>query len=524
MIKYLNFFLLIYLTFINFIKLHLNTKKFLDENIELNFQYINFTLSEKLKKDFLSRKYLDNIPEVNNYLYHCFDWLGAAKDIGGYKSIKFSYEYIFFWHQKNYSFLSYAWNLEIASKRLINLIYYFDVYGQNLNKDKIKMLNKLIFKHYSFLKFNIKNKKESNFTLNTSKAYLILDFMLKNETRKITNIIIKQVKVLVDANGFHKSYNPAKQAEFINDLIEIKNIYLYFGKKEFKEIDFQILNMTSLLSNFYHKDNSLALFNGSNNFNIHLINKIINHSENVKIKKNYDPKNGIVIYSDKSKKIFFDITRPTNKILNDNLHAGTLSFEFSCLEEKIITNCGSVEKLSGNKPEYLRFSAAHSTIIINNTNVSELVKKKAYKRVPENILFAQSEDDENFYLQGSHDGYKINYSTIVKRKIAISKITDEIKGEDSIVSIKKNNVKNIYDIRFHLMPKCKCLLTNDKKSVIIKTPKNKSWVFNASSELTLENSIYIGNGTKIQQNQQIVITNFLKNIKQKEKWSLKKIL
>ena len=35
---------------------------------------------------------------------------------------------------------------------------------------------------------------------------------------------------------------------------------------------------------------------------------------------------------------------PTNKEINHNLHAGTLSFELSCDNEKIITNCGSVEK------------------------------------------------------------------------------------------------------------------------------------------------------------------------------------
>ena len=81
----------------------------------------------------------------------------------------------------------------------------------------------------------------------------------------------------------------------------------------------------------------------------------------------------------------------------------------------------------------------------------------------------------------------------------------------------------MYDIRFHLVPNCKCLLTNDKKSVLIKTKNNRSWVFSAKSELYLENSVYIGDGKKIEQNQQIVITKFLKNIKQTEEWSLKKI-
>ena len=47
------------------------------------------------------------------------------------------------------------------------------------------------------------------------------------------------------------------------------------------------------------------------------------------------------------------------------------------LKEKIITNCGSIEKRTGRKPEYLRLSAAHSTIIINNTNIARSKHKKS---------------------------------------------------------------------------------------------------------------------------------------------------
>ena len=75
------------------------------------------------------------------------------------------------------------------------------------------------------------------------------------------------------------------------------------------------------------------------------------------------------------------------KLLNQNLHAGTLSFEMSYDKEKIITNCGSIEKRIGKKPEFLRYSAAHSTIILNNTNISELVEKKSYKRIPQIIEY-----------------------------------------------------------------------------------------------------------------------------------------
>ncbi len=125
-------------------------------------------------------------------------------------------------------------------------------------------------------------------------------------------------------------------------------------------------------------------------------------------------------------KVFFDATKPSSKLLSHNLHSGTLSFEMSYDKEKIITNCGSIEKRVGRRPEYLRLSAAHSTVIVNNTNISELVEKKSYKRIPKNIIFNKKEDDRKNIWESSHDGYRDNFKKIVKRKLIISKKNSSI--------------------------------------------------------------------------------------------------
>ena len=128
------------------------------------------------------------------------------------------------------------------------------------------------------------------------------------------------------------------------------------------------------------------------------------------------------------------------KQINKNLHSGTLSFEMSCLDEKIITNCGSVEKRYGKKPEYLRYSAAHSTLILNNTNISEL-SKNSYKRIPQKILFDYVENNNEVIWIASHDGYHLNFSRIIKRKLKISKNKNIVAGEDSIILSKYNSKK-----------------------------------------------------------------------------------
>ena len=367
----------------------------------------------------------------------------------------------------------------------------------------------------------IKNRNEQSIEI--TKVLLLFHLINNLQTEKLFQLINIQLNTHINSDGLHKSVNPCTHAEYINDLYEIKNMCLYFSVEIPKNIEYQITNMLSVLKNLFHKDKTIALFNGSNNANHESIIKINNLHKDVKPKNLSIVKNGLAVYELNKLKIFFDVTKPTSKLLSRNLHTGTFSFEISYDKEKIITNCGSIEKRVGKKPEFLRFSAAHSTIVLNNTNISELVEKKSYKRIPKMISFHIDENEENITWEGSHDGYKDNFKNIVKRKLIFSKKNLRITGQDSIISTKKQSKNTLYNIRFHLTPICQCVLTNNKKSVLIKTKLNHSWVFESENKLTLENSIYINDGTSINKTKQIVISGYSSSTKKTINWSISKI-
>ena len=134
--------------------------------------------------------------------------------------------------------------------------------------------------------------------------------------------------------------------------------------------------MTSVLKTYQHTDTSLPLFNGCNNNYNKVIEKIFEKEQFVKTKTLTKFKNGIAVYKDLKKVLFFDVVQPSNLGFHKDLGAGSLAIEISAYGEKIITNCGGSE-IGGKNPAYLKYSAAHSTIILDNTNVSE---------VKENIL------------------------------------------------------------------------------------------------------------------------------------------
>ena len=145
----------------------------------------------------------------------------------------------------------------------------------------------------------------------------------------------------------------------------------------------------------------------------------------------------------------------------------------------------------------------------------------SYRRVPNNITFTKDDKRDYILWSASHNGYIKNFNKIITRKIKIFKNKNEIIGEDSIISTKYDLKKDVYHIRFHLMPHCNCILTNNKKTVILKI-KNESWMFKAQSQIAIENSIFINNENKIQQTKQIVIIGHISDRKKTENWLITK--
>ena len=212
--------------------------------------------------------------------------------------------------------------------------------------------------------------------------------------------------------------------------------------------------------------------------------------------------------------------QPNKDKISSNLNAGTLSFEISGFGEKIFTNCGASESY-GKNPEYLRYSAAHSTIILQNTNISEITEGKPHKKFPQSVVFRKESNSNQEIFEGSHNGYLKKFNKIIKRKLIIHKNKNKLIGEDSIISYKKLNSRLIYHIRFHMAEGSSFNFTNNKKNVIIKTKLNNIWLFKSQNELIVEDSILVDNNIT-KPTKQIVVKGIITDKKIINKWSLEK--
>ncbi len=485
--------------------------------INLNFRKIDFT-NYQLIKSFIFKKNFYNLKNKN---IHSFDFLNFSNKLGGKIGINLSKESIFGWFNKNKNKLNFPWSEDLTEKRFINLLYNYEYINSSSKEKDKKKLDNIIFFHLQRILFDFNFKKISEITSSNLKAYLI-SLLIVN---KINNRTIDYIKFIVekqiDKIGMHKSYNLLEHSKFINDLSEIKNILLFFDVKKSNLFDEIILKMTSILNQYFHNDGTLPLFNGSNNIYTKIIYNSLN-KDTFFIKRDFDNiNNGIAFYGDKDKKLFFDVVQPNKDKISSNLSAGTLSIEMSGFGEKIFTNCGASESF-GKNPEYLRYSAAHSTIILQNTNISEIKEGDPHIKFPQSVVFRKETNNKEEVFEASHNGYIKKFNKIIKRKLKIKKNENIFEGEDTIISYKDNNNRLIFHIRFHLADEMTYNFTNNKKNIILKTKLNNIWLFKSDCELIVEDSILVDNNyTK--PIKQIVIKGIIINNKTVRKWSLEKI-
>ncbi len=508
------------LTFKKLIFIFIFLKFKLNKNLsylDLNFRKIDFTNYELVKRFIFKKNFYKN----KNRNIHSFDFLNFSNKLGGKIGINLSRESIFGWFQINKNKLGFPWSEDLSSRRLINLLYNYEYINSSTSKNSKNKLDVVIYYHIQRILFDFNNKKITDITSFDLIAYLISSIMLNKINKKKIDYLKYIIDHQIDKLGMHKSYNIIEHSKFINNLNEIKNILLFFKIEKSKIFDELILKMTSILNEYFHSDGSIPLFNGSNNIYTKVIYDSLNKENYLKKREFTNIENGIAFYSDKNKKIFFEVVQPNNDMVSSNLSAGTLSIELSGFGEKIFTNCGASESL-GKNPEYLRYSAAHSTIVLQNTNISQIKEGNPHIKFPQSVVFRREANDNEEVFEGSHNGYLNKFKKIIKRKLIIYKKLIKIEGEDNLISYKDINDRLIYHIRFHLAEDIIYNFTNNKKNIILKTKMNNIWLFKSDTELIVEDSILVDkNITK--PTKQIVIKGVLSDKKILKKWSLEKI-
>ncbi len=192
--------------------------------------------------------------------------------------------------------------------------------------------------------------------------------------------------------------------------------------------------------------------------------------------------------------------------------ASTLAFERSDGGQRLVINCGGPGPLPTDLPdelvEGLRTTAAHSTLVLADTNSTNILADGSLGKGVEDVTIDRSEDNDASRMEASHDGYVRAFGLIHKRSLMLGNDGKELRGADQLIAKGRKKIRESapYAVRFHLAPGVEVTTTADGMGAILRSRGAPPWNFRCrGGNLGTEESLWIDGRGQPQRTTQLVI-------------------
>jgi uncharacterized heparinase superfamily protein len=276
--------------------------------------------------------------------------------------------------------------------------------------------------------------------------------------------------------------------------------------------------MAPMLRFFRHGDRKLALFNNSIEEDGILVDLVLTRSETKGRAPAQAPHSGYQRMQAGHSLVLIDTGKPPPRGFDEFAHAGPLSFEMSQGRERIIVNCGGYRGAHRTWRHVARSTAAHSVLVVADTNSVEIADDGALGRAPGTIRSERAEEEGAQWIAVSHDGYRQRFGLTYARELYLASDGDDLRGEDRLTG----RSGAAFAVRFHLHPSVEVRLVQDGSAALLRLPSGLVWRLRATgAEMSLGESIYLGTG-ELKTGQQIVLSGTTDANGASVRWALRR--
>jgi uncharacterized heparinase superfamily protein len=279
--------------------------------------------------------------------------------------------------------------------------------------------------------------------------------------------------------------------------------------------------MAPALSMFQHGDGGLAAFNGGTEEEGWQVDMTLQRATGRPRAQSQAPDSGFHRLCAGRTLVLVDAGRPPPPGLDRTAHAGTLSLEISIGRERLIVNCGA----QPGDPRWRqaeRATAAHSTLVLSDTNSSQVITGGLGRRARIRRC-RRTETDGNQWLDMSHDGYQAGFGLRHRRRVFLAAGGMDVRGEDRLEPHGTSRPGD-FAVRFHLHPDVRASVGQGGDSALLRLSKGGGWQLRAAgATVSLEPSVYLGRKGEIRRSQQIVLSGRAGGNGARVKWALRRI-
>ena len=210
--------------------------------------------------------------------------------------------------------------------------------------------------------------------------------------------------------------------------------------------------------------------------------------------------------------VVLDGAPPPPQKISAHGSASTLALEMSDGAQRLIVNCGGPGPLPTDLPDELvqglRTTAAHSSLVLDDTNSTNILADGSLGKGVEDVAIDRSEGNDASRLEASHDGYVRAFGMIHKRSLMLGNDGKELRGLDQLSPRGRKKIRESapYAVRFHLAPGVEATATADGMGAILRSRGAPPWNFRCrGGMLTSEESLWIDGQGQPRRTSQLVI-------------------
>ncbi len=193
--------------------------------------------------------------------------------------------------------------------------------------------------------------------------------------------------------------------------------------------------------------------------------------------------------------------------------ASTLAIELSDGPNRLVVNCGGGNASSAYLPtglaEGLRTTAAHSTLILADSNSTAIHADGSIGKGVNEVELERTETDNGSRIEASHDGYARRFGVLHKRTLLLASDGREVRGEDVLLpaKVKQKPVTTSFAVRFHLAPGIEATQTADGQGALLRISGGPLWQFRCrGGALGIDESLWVDGEGRPNGSLQLVVT------------------
>ena len=438
---------------------------------------------------------------------HGFDWLRDLRALGGDGPRRKARDLVEDWLLKQSSWHDIAWRPDVIGNRLYSWLGQHDFFCASADDEYQHNYLVSLVRQAKHLSRALPRGVNRDDMILATKGLIAAGLSISGHESWVSQglkLLERACTQQILPDGGHISRNPTIQAYVLRHLVDIRSSLLA-AKREVPNFLIAAIERTApFLRMLRHNDGGPALFNGAKETPGWLIDMLLAQANSRGRAPTSAPHSGFERIVANRTTIIMDTGYPAD----NNSHASTLAMEMSNGRERIIVNCGARTGPSESWAQVQRSTAAHSTMIVDDTNSSDILNGKKYNRRPSKVIIDRNETQGKIWINSSHDGYGPILGVTHQRRLYVDSSGDDIRGEDTIFldSYGKRQPHG-YVVRFHLHPSVQVSLVQNGKTALLRPPSGVGWRLIAEGGvLSLSESVYLGSNDEIRRSEQIVVS------------------